>query len=171
MAVNTCLWFFMSFTTLCSSSEANIICYNFAFGRNSKQIKAWGKKDSILTNHTRHSCSRPLKVQRQPIKPIEQKNYLSPNKVFPPTLRGLRFWVLSEEGFCFGWMYQLLTVPENDIYEGDLDGRKCGKGQERGEEGGMSLECTETDQHTHTYTHSKNKQLRRCSFLKFSLSI
>lgn len=51
----------MSSTTLCSSNEACIICYNFAFGRNSKQINVWGKKNSILTNHTRHSCSRPLK--------------------------------------------------------------------------------------------------------------
>lgn len=51
----------MTFTTLCSSSQANIICYNFVFGRNSKQIKAWGKKNSTLTNRTRNSCSRPLK--------------------------------------------------------------------------------------------------------------
>lgn len=49
----------------------------------------------------------------------------------------------------FGRMYSrwLLTVPKHDIYECDLDGRKCGKGQERegGREGGYKdVACTDT---------------------------
>lgn len=37
-------------------------------------------------------------------------------------------------------VHRAVTLPKNDIYECDLDGRKCGKGQER--EGDVTFEAT-----------------------------
>lgn len=70
-----------------------------AFGRNSKQIKGWCKKNSI---RNRHSLLQALKGQNATIKTskADRKLFVT-DKCFSPGFRGFRWRVHSGDSFWF----------------------------------------------------------------------
>lgn len=134
-AVGTCLWLFMSFNTLCWSSQANIM-YNFAFGRNSKQMRL--KQFLSDQSHSPLMLQASLSPKATNKTNWAEKLFVAKHS-FPLTWSGPRFWVLREEGLCV--TANVLISAANSSQEWHLwmwptvVGKKYGRGQEWRREG------------------------------------